>query len=109
MSHPLGSVINLSPTIVIGPASGQAPTGTNVWEKTFNPPAAPGGTKFLMLHFTGMSFPGGNRLEVLLGYDAERLDATSGVDFWTRPISGNSVTIRYIDDGAGPPAGGVTL
>src|SRR5215212_4843594 len=109
MSHRIGSVLATAP-IIIGPASGEASTAPNTWEKVFSPPNAPdGGTKFLMLHFTAMDLPGGNRLEVDLGYDQDVLTSESGTQFWTRPVAGNSVTIRYIDDGAGPPEGGVTL
>lgn len=109
MSHRIGSVLATAP-IIIGPASGEASTSPNTWEEVFSPPNAPnGGTKFLMLHFTAMDLPGGNRLEVDLGYDQDVLTSESGTEFWTRPIAGNSVTIRYIDDGVGPPSGGVTL
>lgn len=109
MSHRIGSILATAP-IIIGPASGEASTSPNTWEKVFSPPPDPDtGTKFLMLHFTAMDLPGGNRLEVDLGYDQEVLTSTSGTQFWTRPVKGNSVTIRYIDDGVGPPTGGVTL
>jgi hypothetical protein len=109
MSHRIGSVLATAP-VIIGPASGEASTSPNTWERVFSPPPAPnGGTKFLMLHFTAMDLPGSNHLEVDLGYDQDVVTSASGADFWTRPVAGNSVTIRYVDDGVGPPAGGVTL
>jgi hypothetical protein len=107
-THILGPVIS-SPATVIGPSSGLAASFGSTWQLTFSPPAAPGGTKFLLLHFTAASFPGSNRLEIDLGYDVDEFDASSGATFWSRPIEGNAVTIRYIDDGVGPPSGGVTL
>jgi hypothetical protein len=108
VSHRLGSV--LTPPggpLVMGPGSGQAATSPNVWQTTFSPPPAPGGTKFLMLHFTSPSFAGADRLEVDLGYATDVFTAASGADFWTRPVSGNSITVRYLDDGSG--TGQVTL
>jgi hypothetical protein len=109
MSHRLGSLITLGSPLVIGPDSGASPTATNTWTVTFSP-ADPGGvTKFQILHFTGASLPGSNRLEVDLGYATDIFTSASGADFWSRPIAGNSVTIRYIDDGVGPPSGKVDL
>jgi hypothetical protein len=108
VSHRLGSV--LTPPggqLVTGPGSGQPATSPNVWQTTFSPPLAPGGTKFLMLHFTGAAFAGADRLEVDLGYATDVFTAASGTDFWTRPVSGNSITIRYVDEGSG--TGQVTL
>jgi V8-like Glu-specific endopeptidase len=90
MTHRLGSLIPLSPATVISPG----PT-------TFSPAAAPGGTKFLILHFTGATFGPGDRLEVALGYDTDVFDSTSGSDFWSRPVKGNSAAINFVDGGTG--------
>jgi hypothetical protein len=60
-----------------------------------------------MLHFRDATLTGGDRLEVDLGYDMDVFTAASGPQFYTRPIRGDSATIRYIDDGAAD--GGVTL
>ena len=108
-THRLGSVINLGVPDEIGPDSGEAASFADVWQVDFSPPAAAGGTKFLMLHFTSASLPGDNRLEVDLGYDTDVFTSASGASFWTRPIEGNSVTVRYIDDGNGAATGSVIL
>src|SRR5450432_3101637 len=105
MSHIVGTVQQVNPVIKVGPDFGPATT-PNTWSLTFDPPAAPTGTKFLILHFTGAGFPGNNRLEVDLGYggDMDVFTATDGTDFWTRPINVyallGGVTIRYITNGA---------
>jgi len=110
MSHIVGTVQTAA--VKIGPDFGPA-TSPNTWANTFNPPAAPTGTKFLILHFTGASLPANNRLEVDLGYGGQTDVFTSvdGTDFWTRPINIYSqaagVPIRYITNGAA--TGGVLL
>ncbi len=112
MSHITGTVQpaaqNLGPDF--GPATGPA----NTWMLNFAPVPAPTGTKLVMLHFTGASFPANNRLEVDLGYGGELDVFTSadGSDFWTRPININAlagalVPVRYITNGAA--TGGVQL
>lgn len=112
MSHVTGSVQTLSPVVNIGPDFGP-PTGpANTWTLNFNRPPAPGGTKLLILHFTGASLPASNRLEVDLGYgDPDVFTSADGTDFWTRPINiyalGGWVPIRYITNGAAN--GGVQL
>ena len=58
-----------------------------------------------MLHFTGVSLPASNRLEVDLGYDTDVFTSAEGSDFWTRPVNifalaGGLVPIRYITNGA---------
>jgi len=68
---------------------------------TFSPPPATTGTKFLMLHFTGAVFGGGDHIEVALAYDTDRFDAADGISFWSRPIRGNSVDIFFVDGGSG--------
>ena len=109
MSHRLGSLITLGSPTAIGPDSGTAPTTPGTWTVTFSPSDPGGVTKFLILHFTGASLPGSNRVEVDLGYATDVFTSASGANFWSRPVSGNSVTIRYIDDGVGPASGKVDL
>src|SRR6266571_8154247 len=109
MSHRLGSLLTPATPFVIGPDSGLAATGPNTWQRVLAPQAAAGGTKFLVLHLTASNFAGGDRVEVVLGYDVDVFTAASGVSFWTRPVGGNSVTVRYIDDGVGAPDGSVTV
>jgi hypothetical protein len=94
---------------VIGPDSGVAATAANTWQRIFSPPAAPGGTKFLMLRLTASNLSGGDRVEVDLGYGKDIFTAASGASFWTRPIAGNSVALRYVDDGVGPADGSVSI
>jgi hypothetical protein len=114
MSHITGTVQPVSPAKQIGPDFGPVTDPPDTWTLNFAPVAAPTGTKLVMLHFTGASFPASNRLEVDLGYGGE-LDvftAADGTDFWTRPINinalaGNLVPIRYITSGAA--TGGVQL
>ena len=109
MTHRIGTRSTITP-IVIGPDSGAAATSPNTWVFVFKPPPAPAGTKFVILHFTDALFLGSNRLEVDLGYDVDRFDATDSPDFWTRPINvpvSGDVTIRYITNGSN--AGHATL
>jgi hypothetical protein len=104
MSHRIGTFHVLSPTLTIGPDSGSPATSPNTWLSNFTPDPAPTGTKFVLLHFNGVSFPAGNRLEVDLGYDTDVFTAADGPDFWTRPIKLNGaeqVPIRYITNGSG--------
>ena len=106
MSHVTGSVQTVSPVAKIGPDFGPATGPSNTWTLNFNPPPspAPGGTKLLILHFTGAILPAANRLEVDLGYDTDIFTSADGTDFWTRPINiyalGGPVPIRYITNGA---------
>lgn len=109
MSHRLGSVLVPATPFVIGPGSGSAPTSPNTWQSVFSPPAAPGGTRFLMLQLQATNLTGADRIEVDLGYDTDVFTAASGATFWTRPIAGNAVTLRYVDDGVGPAAGTVAV
>jgi len=113
MSHVTGTVQSVSPVLKIGPDFGP-PTSPNTWTVNFAYTPAPTGTKLVMLHFTGASFPASNRLEVDLGYSGGEMDvftSADGSDFWTRPINvysvGATVTIRYITSGAA--TGGVQL
>ena len=100
MSHITGTLQVLSPALTIGP-------GTT----TFNPPAAPGGTKLLMLHFTNLKFKPGDQLQVQLGYAVDTFTAADGPAFWTRPVNvyafPGGVQITYIKGGA--PKGSVDL
>lgn len=114
MSHVTGTVQSVSPALKIGPDFGPS-TSPNTWTINFPYTPAPTGTKLVILHFTGASFPANNRLEVDLGYGgADNMDvftSADGTDFWTRPINvyaaGATVTIRYITNGA--VTGGVQL
>jgi hypothetical protein len=113
MSHVIGTVPAVSPSVLIGPDSGAAASPANVWTHVFTPDAPPiGVTKFVILHFSAASFPAKNRLEVELGYDTDVFTSADGADLWTRPVDifavGGSVTIRYVADGA-PGTGGVTF
>ncbi len=113
MSHVTGSVQSVSPPLQIGPDFGPATGPANTWTLHFNPPPspAPGGTKLLILHFTGASLPANNRVEVDLGYDTDVFTAADGNDFWTRPVNiyalVGGVPVRYITNGA--TTGGVLL
>jgi hypothetical protein len=103
MSHRIGTVQPQTPALVIGPDSGGAPTTPNTWSLPFAPAPAPTGTRFVILHFTGASFPASNTLEVDLGYDTDSFTAADGADFWTRPVRltpAGTVAIRYITNGA---------
>ena len=106
MSHRIGTVNALPTPVNIGPDFG-------VSTFSFMPEPAPTGTKFVILHFTGASFPANNRLEANLGYASLERDVfktADGPDFWTRPIKlapDGSVAISYITDGSG--SGRVTL
>ena len=101
MSHNTGTVQVLGVPLTIGPG----PT------TKFNPPAAPGGTKLLMLHFQNLDFKPGDKLQVNLGYDIDEFTAADGPAFWTRPINvyafPEGVEITYIP--AGPPTGSVQM
>jgi len=100
MSHRLGSLLQQSPTVDVGPNIGTQ-VAPNVWQVVFSPPTAPnGGTKFLLLHLTTAGIPAGARVEVDLGYDTDVFTSASGQSFWTRPAGGNSVTLRYVGSAA---------
>jgi hypothetical protein len=77
----------------------------------FNPPAAPLGTKLLILHFQNANFLPGDQLQVKLGYDIDTFSAADGPAFWTRPVNPylfpGGVEITYIP--SGPPGGSVQL
>src|SRR3954468_8801613 len=111
MSHRIGTHQVVSPAVTIGPDSGSPATSANTWLFNFSPTPAPTGTKFVILHFTGASFPSNNRLEVELGYDIpDVFTAADGPDFWTRPVNlagGATVAIRYITNGS--PNGKIVL
>lgn len=105
MSHRIGSVLVQSPAFVVGPGSGMGATSPGVWERTFSPPPHPDGTKFLVLHFTGANFGAGDRLEVVRDADPDAFHAmdvftaADGASFWSRPVIGNSVVVRFVDGG----------
>jgi hypothetical protein len=113
MSHVTGTVQTVSPALKIGPDFGP-PTSPNTWTVNFAYTPAPTGTKLIILHFTGASFPASNRLEVDLGYGGGEMDvftSADATDFWTRPINvyavGATITVRYITNGAA--TGGIQL
>ena len=105
MSHITGSVITASPAFVLGPS---VTPGTTTY--TFSPPPSPaaGGTKLLILHFTGVTLPGGSRLEVDLGYGTDVVTSANGPSFWTRPVNvfalPAGVTMRLVATGVGATA-----
>ena len=102
MAHRLGSLVPVSPAREFRPGAG-SDLGGGVWEDTFTG-AAPtvGNTKFMILHFAGVTLNAGDRLEVPLGNgDTDTFTTASGADFWTRPIKGGTVAIRFVDGGSG--------
>lgn len=102
MAHRLGSLVPVSPARQFRPGVG-VNAGGNTWEDTFTAPAPPIGTsKFLILHFQGVTLNAGDRLEVPLGNgETDVFTDASGPGFWTRPIKGGSVAIRFVDAGSG--------
>lgn len=111
MSHKTGTLQPVTPAVLIGPDSGLPASSPNTWTTTFTPVAAPGGTKFVILHFISANFPASNRLVVNLGWgENDEFTSADGSNFWTRPIKlsgAGTVTIQYITNGAA--TGGVTL
>jgi hypothetical protein len=101
MSHRIGTMNTIAP-LTLGPDSGAAQNSPNTWLLTFQPAAAPGGTKFVILHFTNAVLPASNRLEVELDYDLDVFTSIDGPDFWTRPINAPStgIVVRYITNGS---------
>src|SRR5688572_29350172 len=102
MAHRLGSLVTLSPARDFRPGIGSN-LGGGVWEDTFTAaiPSA-GTTKFMILHFAGVTLNAGDSLSVPLGNgDTDVFTGASGADFWTRPIKGGSVAIRFTDGGSG--------
>jgi hypothetical protein len=100
MSHNTGTIQILGTPLTVGPGS-----------TVFNPPAAPGGTKLLVLHFQNLNFLPGDELRVQLGYAVDTFTAADGPSFWTRPINVYAfpagVQIEYV--AAGPTTGSVQL
>jgi Trypsin-like peptidase domain/von Willebrand factor type A domain len=111
VSHVVGTVQTIAP-VIIGPDSGQPPSAPNTWSFDLTPAAPPvDKTKYVILHFTNISLPANNYVEVDLGYDTDQFTSADGADFWTRPIDiskfGGKATVRYVTNGAAN--GGVTL
>ncbi|KAI9782466.1 MAG: hypothetical protein M1839_004952 [Geoglossum umbratile] len=104
LSHIVGVVQTPATVSTIGPNFGAAKTPPNTW--TLEIPSSPvADTKYMIFHFTEVSLPGNNRIEVDLGYDTDTFKSASGSQFWTRPINvralaGAPVVVRYITDGA---------
>src|SRR5687768_6441145 len=100
--HRLGSLVSVNPAREFRPSVGSN-MGGGVWEDTFTAavPAAGGPAKFMILHFAGVTLGPGQRLEVPLGNgDTDVFTTASGPDFWTRPVKGGTVAIRFVDGGA---------
>ncbi len=108
MPHSIvGTVQTVTPVQPLGPDTLQEANPPNTWALGFAHTPAPGGTKFLMLHFVNAVLPGNNRVEVDLGYDTDVFTSAAGSDFWTRPINvrafgDGKVPVRYIADAASP-------
>jgi hypothetical protein len=113
MAHVVGTVLPVSPQVVIGPDSGLPPTSPNTWVFDLDPGSPPAsGIKFILVHLQDLNLPASNRVEIDLGYDKDVVMASAGLEFWSRPINPSAfvngkVRIRYITDGAA--AGGATL
>ena len=104
LSHTVGVIISPATQTVVGPDTGSAPASPNTW-KVQVPSTPLANTKFIILHFTEVSLPGSNRIEVDLGYETDVFHASDGTNFWTRPINiyrlaGQPIEVRYITQGA---------
>jgi hypothetical protein len=102
MSHSIGRMVSITP-IVFGPGG--------VLTHGFVPQDALTGGKprFVILHFTSMTFPAGSSLRVNVGYGGPGYDVdvfTTDGDAWTRPIDPTPGPIQITWTGA---AGGATL
>lgn len=102
MAHRLGSLVAVTPAREFGPGLGTEIV-SNTWEETFTATApASGTTRFVILHFAGVVLNAGDSLTVPLGNgDIDTFTSAAGPDFWTRPIKGGSVAIRFVDGGTG--------
>ena len=108
MSHITGSIIPQAPAVGVGPDHGNMSINfPHAAPPPPNPPTQPppGGTKLIILHFTAVSLPANNRLEVQLGYGTDVFTSADGTDFWTRPINvsvlaGGLIPVNYITSGA---------
>src|SRR5947207_13790049 len=71
LSHIVGVLQPPATELKTGPDSGKpANPGSNTW--TLDVPYSPvPDTLFLLLHFTEVSLPGGNQLQINLGYEIE--------------------------------------
>jgi hypothetical protein len=104
MSHFLGPVVNDGRTF-------NQSTGLD-----FVPRAgALGGPRFVILHFDNVNLSGAAKLTVELGYGTDVFNASSGNDFWSRPIdtsvspiqiriTGGNGSARLLEFGAGEPS-----
>ena len=67
-----------------------------------------------MLHFTGATLGAGDRVEVVRSGDPDPFHALDvftsahGPSFWSRPVSGNSVVVRFVDGGDGTGQASIT-
>ena len=113
MAHIVGTILPVSPLVVIGPDSGLPPTSPNTWAFDLDPgPPPPGGIKFIIVHLQGLNLPANNRVEIDLGYDKDVITTSFDSEFWSRPVNlsafaNGKVQIRYITSGAA--TGGATL
>lgn len=102
MAHRLGSLVPVSPAREFRPGSG-VNLGGGVWEDAFTAAPPPvGTTKFMILHFAGVTLNAGDELRLPLGNgDTDVFTPAAGPDFWTRPIKGGTVAIQFRDGGSG--------
>lgn len=99
MSHRLGSVIAVSPALVIDKNAGIAMGASRKITFTSAPHAT--GVKFVMLHFSGADLKAGDKIEINYGYSTDMFTSASGPDFWSRPIKGAVAEIIFTDGGTG--------
>lgn len=104
MSHNTGTIHNAS--VAVGPRSGATGAG-GTWTHDIQIPPANGGARYVLLHFATANLPGGDRIEVDLGYATDVFTAASNTRFWTRPIDipaaggpAGKVRVRVISGGA---------
>ncbi|HKQ62502.1 MAG TPA: trypsin-like peptidase domain-containing protein [Candidatus Polarisedimenticolaceae bacterium] len=103
-THRIGAVIAIDEPIVIGPATG----GVHVFEDADHRPAGADPALFLLLHFRSGPSAGDSVTLDLGNGQSENFDSSSGANFWTRPIRGDTVSVTYID-GNHDGLGSVTL
>src|ERR1700704_5776156 len=88
VAHIVGTVLPVSPQVVIGPDSGLPPTSPNTWAFDLDPgPPPAGGIKFIIVHLQNLNITGNNRVEIDLGYDKDVITATTDSEFWSRPVN----------------------
>jgi hypothetical protein len=79
----------------LGPVRPDGRTVTHSSGLDLVPPSGPlGGPRFVILHFDSVSLSAGATLTVDLGYGTDVFNASSGPDFWSRPVDGAVSPIR---------------